>query len=110
VTMNDGPVVEFRAGDIFYVPPGHDSEVIGDERYVSLRLIGAETYTRWIRIAEADACVRSNPLSSDHRLPMTEYVDADHDVSVLPDSSRSSRTLPGTERRCGDPCRGRQVH
>jgi hypothetical protein len=44
--MNDGRVVELRAGDIFYVPPGHDSEVIGDERYVSLHLIGAGTYTR----------------------------------------------------------------
>jgi mannose-6-phosphate isomerase-like protein (cupin superfamily) len=46
VTMNDGRVVELRAGDIFYVPPGHDSEFFGDERYVSPHLIGAATYTR----------------------------------------------------------------
>ena len=46
VTMNDGRVVELRAGDIFYVAPGHDSRVIGDEPYVSLHLIGAGAYTR----------------------------------------------------------------
>ena len=40
--MNDGTVVELRAGDIFYIPPGHGSRVIGDEPYVSLHLIGAE--------------------------------------------------------------------
>jgi quercetin dioxygenase-like cupin family protein len=44
--MNDGRVVELHAGDIFYVAPGHDSRVIGDEPYVSLHLIGAGTYTR----------------------------------------------------------------
>jgi mannose-6-phosphate isomerase-like protein (cupin superfamily) len=44
--MNDGRVVELRAGDIFYVAPGHDSRVIGDEPYVSLHLIGAAAYTR----------------------------------------------------------------
>jgi quercetin dioxygenase-like cupin family protein len=44
--MNDGQVVELRAGDIFYIAPGHDSRVIGDEPYVSLHLIGAGAYTR----------------------------------------------------------------
>jgi quercetin dioxygenase-like cupin family protein len=44
--MNDGRVVELRAGDIFYIAPGHDSRVIGDEPYVSLHLIGAGAYTR----------------------------------------------------------------
>ena len=29
--MDDGRVVELRAGDIFHIPPGHDSWVIGDE-------------------------------------------------------------------------------
>jgi hypothetical protein len=34
----------FWAGDFFYVPPGHDSWVIGDEPYVSLHIHGSEEY------------------------------------------------------------------
>jgi quercetin dioxygenase-like cupin family protein len=42
--MDDGRVIEMRAGDIFYIPPGHDSWVVGDEPYVSLHFMGAEDY------------------------------------------------------------------
>ena len=45
--MEDGRVVEMRAGDIFYIPPGppgHDSWVVGDEPYVSLHFLGAGDY------------------------------------------------------------------
>lgn len=42
--MDDGSVIEMRAGDLFYVPPGHDSWVVGDEPYVSLHFLGAEDY------------------------------------------------------------------
>jgi quercetin dioxygenase-like cupin family protein len=42
--MDDGRVIEMRAGDVFYIPPGHDSWVIGDEPYVSLHLMGAGDY------------------------------------------------------------------
>jgi quercetin dioxygenase-like cupin family protein len=42
--MTDGRVVELRAGDIFHVPGGHDSWVVGDEPYVSIHLIGAAEY------------------------------------------------------------------
>ena len=42
--MDDGRVVEMKAGDIFYVAPGHDSWVVGDEPYVSLHLLGASDY------------------------------------------------------------------
>jgi mannose-6-phosphate isomerase-like protein (cupin superfamily) len=35
---------EMRAGDLFYIPPGHDSWVLGDENYVSLHFLGAEKY------------------------------------------------------------------
>ena len=31
-------------GDFFAIPGGHDSWVIGDERYVSLHLLGADAY------------------------------------------------------------------
>lgn len=42
--MNDGRYYEMRAGDIFFIAPGHDSWVVGDERYVSLHFLGAEQY------------------------------------------------------------------
>jgi quercetin dioxygenase-like cupin family protein len=42
--MDDGRVIEIKAGDIFYIAPGHDSWVIGDEPYVSLHLLGASDY------------------------------------------------------------------
>jgi hypothetical protein len=42
--MDDGRIIEMRAGDIFYVPPGHDSWVIGEEPYVSLHFLGADDY------------------------------------------------------------------
>jgi len=44
--MEDGRVIEMRAGDVFYVPPGHDSWVVGDEPYVSLHFMGAGDYAR----------------------------------------------------------------
>lgn len=42
--MADGSVIEMKAGDVFYIPPGHDSWVVGDEPYVSLHFLGAEEY------------------------------------------------------------------
>ena len=42
--MDDGREVVMRAGDFFYVPPGHDSWVVGDEPYVSLHILGSEGY------------------------------------------------------------------
>lgn len=46
LSMQDGTVREMKAGDIFYVAPGHDSWVIGDEPYVSIHLMGAGQYAR----------------------------------------------------------------
>lgn len=42
--MDDGREVVMRCGDLFYIPPGHDSWVTGDEPYVSLHLLGSEHY------------------------------------------------------------------
>ena len=42
--MADGTIYEMRAGDLFHVPPGHDSWVVGDEPYVSLHFLGADDY------------------------------------------------------------------
>ena len=42
--MDDGRVIEMKAGDVFYIAPGHDSWVVGDEPYVSLHFLGADHY------------------------------------------------------------------
>jgi quercetin dioxygenase-like cupin family protein len=44
--MDDGRVIEIKAGDVFYIAPGHDSWVVGDEPYVSLHFMGAEQYAQ----------------------------------------------------------------
>ena len=44
--MNDGRVIEMHPGDVFYIPPGHDSWVVGGEPYVSLHFMGAGDYAR----------------------------------------------------------------
>jgi len=42
--MADGAIHVMRAGDFFYIAPGHDSWVVGDVPYVSLHFQGAEKY------------------------------------------------------------------
>jgi quercetin dioxygenase-like cupin family protein len=42
--MDDGSERLIKAGDFFYVPPGHDSWVVGDGPYVSLHIFGSEDY------------------------------------------------------------------
>jgi quercetin dioxygenase-like cupin family protein len=44
VKMADGTERVMRAGELFYVPPGHDSWVVGDEPDVSLHVMGSEGY------------------------------------------------------------------
>jgi len=44
--MDDGRVIEMKAGDVFYIAPGHDSWVVGNEPYVSVHFMGAESYAR----------------------------------------------------------------
>ena len=46
VKMDDGSEVIFKPGDVFYVPPGHDSWVVGNEPYVSLHFLGAGEYAK----------------------------------------------------------------
>ena len=46
-SFDDGRIIELTPGSVFYIPPvAHDSWVVGDEQYVSLHFLGAETYTR----------------------------------------------------------------
>jgi quercetin dioxygenase-like cupin family protein len=44
ITMADGTAIEVGPGDVFHVEPGHDSQVVGDEPYVSLHFLGASDY------------------------------------------------------------------
>jgi hypothetical protein len=46
VRMNDGTEMEFAAGDVYEIPPGHDGWVIGDEPAVGVEVSGAETFAR----------------------------------------------------------------
>ena len=46
IEMDDGRVFEVGAGDLFEIGPGHDSVVVGDEPYVSIHLLGADSYAR----------------------------------------------------------------
>jgi quercetin dioxygenase-like cupin family protein len=42
--MDDGKIIDLRPGDVFYIPPGHDSWVVGNVPYVSIHLLGADQY------------------------------------------------------------------
>lgn len=44
--MDDGRVIEMKVGDLFYIAPGHDSWVVGDQPYVSLHFMGANEYAQ----------------------------------------------------------------
>jgi quercetin dioxygenase-like cupin family protein len=44
--MDDGRIIEMKPGDFFYIAPGHDSWVVGDEPYVSLHFLGAGDYAK----------------------------------------------------------------
>ena len=46
VTMTDGTSMVMRAGDLFAIGPGHESEVTGSGDYISLHLMGVEEYLR----------------------------------------------------------------
>jgi uncharacterized cupin superfamily protein len=44
VVMEDGSELEFGAGDVVSIPPGHDGWVVGDEPCVLLDFAGMEHY------------------------------------------------------------------
>jgi quercetin dioxygenase-like cupin family protein len=44
--MDNGNVKEMCAGDLFYIAPGHDSWVVGEQPYVSLHFLGAADYAK----------------------------------------------------------------
>ncbi len=46
VAMKDGTEFEIDPGDLFAIPAGHDSWVVGDEPYVSIHLLGSDKYAQ----------------------------------------------------------------
>jgi len=45
--MQGGEVHTLEPGTLFYIPPSpHDSWVVGDQEYVSLHFLGADSYTK----------------------------------------------------------------
>jgi len=44
VVMDGGAEVVLGPGHLFSIAPGHDSWVVGDEPYVSLHFLGADSY------------------------------------------------------------------
>ncbi len=46
VKMDDGREFVLSPGQLFHVGAGHDSWVVGDESYVSIHFLGADTYAR----------------------------------------------------------------
>ena len=44
VLMDDGTEMEFEAGDVHEIPPGHDAWVVGDEAYRSIDFTGSRAY------------------------------------------------------------------
>ena len=41
---DEARIIEVGPGDLFEVGPGHDSVVVGDERYVTIHFLGADEY------------------------------------------------------------------
>lgn len=45
--LDDGRVIELRAGELFHIPAiPHDSWVLGDAPYISLHFFGSEQYSK----------------------------------------------------------------
>ena len=46
VRMDDGSEIEYGPGDAFYMPPGHDAWIVGDEQAVLIDVTGMGNYAR----------------------------------------------------------------
>lgn len=46
VRMADGAEISMGAGDSYTIPPGHDAWVEGNETFVGLEVMSAETYAK----------------------------------------------------------------
>jgi len=46
VRMDDDSEVEYGPGDAFYMPPGHDAWIVGDEKCVMIDVTGMSNYAK----------------------------------------------------------------
>lgn len=46
VKMDDGQEMEFGPGDVFYMPPGHDAWIVGNQRCVVFDVTGMAKYAK----------------------------------------------------------------
>jgi mannose-6-phosphate isomerase-like protein (cupin superfamily) len=46
VAMKDGTKRTIGPGESYTIPPGHDAWVEGDERFVCLEIVSAESYAK----------------------------------------------------------------
>ena len=46
VEMDDGTMLRLEPGDVFEIPPGHDSEVVSDEPWVAIDFAGTRTFAQ----------------------------------------------------------------
>ena len=46
VKMNDGSEEEYGPGDVLYVPPGHNSWVVGNEPYIGIEIATMDNYAK----------------------------------------------------------------
>jgi hypothetical protein len=44
--MDDGSEVEYGSGDAFYMPPGHDAWIVGNQRCVLIDFTGVAKYAQ----------------------------------------------------------------
>jgi mannose-6-phosphate isomerase-like protein (cupin superfamily) len=46
VIMTDGSEMDIGPGDAFYIPPGHDAWIVGNDACVALDFTGAAAYAK----------------------------------------------------------------
>ena len=46
IVHNDGTQVDVSAGDAYFIAPGHDAWVLGDEQFVGIEFKSAATYAK----------------------------------------------------------------
>ena len=46
VKMNDGTEEEYGSGDIAYIPPGHNTWVVGNEPYTGIEFLNMDSMRR----------------------------------------------------------------
>jgi hypothetical protein len=46
VVMDDGTELDFEAGDVGFIPPGHDAWIVGNKPFVAIDVTGMKDYAK----------------------------------------------------------------